>query len=63
MKMDQRQKLIRDLKDSSSFLNTAADLLMLVSDSPEEATSRIIIDLVQRARDLIDNTGLLETDL
>ena len=63
MKTDQRQKLVRDLKESSSLLNTAADLLLLVSDSPEEETSQIITDLVQRARDLIDSAGLLDNDL
>ena len=60
MTMDQRQKLIRDLKESSSLLNTAADLLSLLSDSPEEESAKIILDLVQRAQDLIDSTELLE---
>ena len=60
METDQRQKLVRDLKASSSFLNTAADSLLLVSESPEEETSTIIIDLVQRAKDLIDGTELLK---
>ena len=60
MTTDQRQKLIRDLKESSSLLNTAADLLSLLSDSPEEESAKIILDLVQRAQDLIDSTELLE---
>ena len=60
MTMDQRQRLIRDLKVSSSMLNTAADLLSLLSDSPEEESAKIILDLAQRAQDLIDSTELLE---
>ena len=42
------------------MLNTAAELLLLVSEAPEEETSRIIIDLVQRAQDLLDSTELLK---
>lgn len=62
MNVDQRQQCIRNLKESSSLLNTAADLLLLVSDSPEEKTAAIIVDLVQRARDLIDGAALLENN-
>ena len=62
METDQPRKLIRDLKESSGLLNTAAYLLLLVSESPKEETSKIIIDLVQRTRDLIDSAGLLEQE-
>ena len=54
------EKRIRDLKESSSLFNPAADLLSLACESTEEDTSRIIVDLVKRARDLVESTGLLE---